>query len=710
MFSRLGIGPRIMSGFMTIVALAMVVGGVGYLGIHTVSHSLFVVAEEEAPLVDTAMEMMLNMMAAATAMDEYQLATAAVATTDADALASIRAEYEARIAEFDELAEAIVDGAVRADGTRVIATDNAELVRLVAETDEIHNGRFQPAAQALMSTGSGLLASSARRDQAMLELEGVVDEVTTDARNVGAEIARELAARADDAAIGDEALAIIREEVPLAAAANALIVAMTESRVVLEEYVQMTDPAETAPLRREFATLVGGFDEAVTAILAGGELRGRTVIATDNPAVRQAVEELDADHAEFQRYAATLMDRHDELVTGVAAMANEMEGLEAAAEATIAALARVEAAASGEMDAARVAGDRAANQSRRSMIIALAAALAAGVLIGAFVTRMISRPLNRAIVDLGNGADQVTAASGQVATASQEMARGASSQAGNLEEASAALEEMASMTRRNSEDTRRSSELAATVLSQVQGGSEAMARMSGTIDQIKTSSDDTARIIKTIDEIAFQTNLLALNAAVEAARAGDAGKGFAVVAEEVRNLAQRSAVAAKDTSALIEGAQRHAADGVRECESVATILGEVVTGVTEFEAIMGQVAAAGAQQSQGVDEIAASIAQIDAVTQGAAASSEETASASEELSAQANDFRGLVAGLERVIRGAGKEAPAAGRAALVANGSRAQSAPPPPLYRPAGAPNPTVTPLDEIDTVDYLQDEDLIEV
>ena len=93
MFSRLGIGPRIMSGFMTIVALAMVVGGVGYLGIHTVSHSLFVVAEEEAPLVDTAMEMMLNMMAAATAMDEYQLATAAVATTDADALASIRAEY-----------------------------------------------------------------------------------------------------------------------------------------------------------------------------------------------------------------------------------------------------------------------------------------------------------------------------------------------------------------------------------------------------------------------------------------------------------------------------------------------------------------------------------------------------------------------------------------------------------------------------------------
>ena len=388
MFSRLGIGPRIMSGFMTIVALAMVVGGVGYLGIHTVSHSLFVVAEEEAPLVDTAMEMMLNMMAAATAMDEYQLATAAVATTDADALASIRAEYEARIAEFDELAEAIVDGAVRADGTRVIATDNAELVRLVAETDEIHNGRFQPAAQALMSTGSGLLASSARRDQAMLELEGVVDEVTTDARNVGAEIARELAARADDAAIGDEALAIIREEVPLAAAANALIVAMTESRVVLEEYVQMTDPAETAPLRREFATLVGGFDEAVTAILAGGELRGRTVIATDNPAVRQAVEELDADHAEFQRYAATLMDRHDELVTGVAVMANEMEGLEAAAEATIAALARVEAAASGEMDAARVAGDRAANRSRRSMIIALAAALAAGVLIGAFVTRM----------------------------------------------------------------------------------------------------------------------------------------------------------------------------------------------------------------------------------------------------------------------------------------------------------------------------------
>jgi len=391
----------------------------------------------------------------------------------------------------------------------------------------------------------------------------------------------------------------------------------------------------------------------VTGILSGGLVGDVQVVATDNAQIRAAVAELDQNHADFQVQAEKLMTEHSRLVQSSVDLAAAMAKLERASDETQDLLSRVEEQAASEMGTARVAGAEAATLSMKAMTGVLAIALVAGILIGMVVTRVVTKPLRRAIDDLSNGADQVTSASSQVATASQDMAQGASTQASNLEEAAAALEEMTSMTRQNATDTKKSSELAGNVLKLVSGASDAMGRMTGTIDQIKTSSDDTARIIKTIDEIAFQTNLLALNAAVEAARAGDAGKGFAVVAEEVRNLAQRSAEAAKDTTGLIEGAQRHANDGVEECESVSGILKDVVSGVTEFELLMESVASAGNQQSQGVEEISTSIAQIDNITQTSAASSEETASASEELSAQANDFRSLVQGLVRVIDGGG---------------------------------------------------------
>ena len=656
MFSRFGIGPRIMSGFLTLVALAAVVGGVGYFGIRTVSRSLNTVSNEEAPLVDTALDMRLNMMAAATAMDEFQIATSVIASDDPGALDAIGGEFEARVQEFDLLTAAILEGSVLPDGTRVIGTDNPDLAGLVRQSDELHNSRFQPAAQELMAQGRGLLVAAGERDAAMAELEGVFDEVSADARAVEGYLANELAARAREAGLGDEALGILREEVPLADVANGLLLAMAETRIVLEEFVQGRELSQLAESRGEFASQVGKFDRCVNAILNGGEVDGVLVVASDNPQVLAAVRELDDNHTVFQERAQVLMDRHETLVKASQQLSATMTQLEQASDETQALLTRAADAAAGEMDNARVVGADAARNSQRAMVLALAIALFAGVAIGIVVTRLITRPLRQAINDLSNGADQVTSASSQVATASQEMAQGASTQACNLEEVSAALEEMASMTRSNADDTRTGTELAGRVLGLVNSGSAAMERMSATIDKIKTSSDDTARIVKNIDAIAFQTNLLALNAAVEAARAGDAGKGFAVVAEEVRNLAGRSAEAAKDTSNLIEGAQSHANNGVQECDSVSRLLHEVVDGVKEFEQLMNQIAAAVAQQSGGVDEITSSIAQIDAVTQGSAASSEETASASEELSAQANDFRGLVQGLVRVIDGASDEA------------------------------------------------------
>jgi len=292
-----------------------------------------------------------------------------------------------------------------------------------------------------------------------------------------------------------------------------------------------------------------------------------------------------------------------------------------------------------------------------------------GVLLGALSAVRISRALDRVIVGLGDSATQVSSASAQVAQSSQSMAAGASEQASSLEETSASLEEMSSMTRQNAESTEQANLLMVEANKAVGGGMEAMQRMSTAIDAIKTSSNETAKIIKTIDEIAFQTNLLALNAAVEAARAGEAGKGFAVVAEEVRHLAQRSAEAAKNTTNLIEGAQKNADNGVAVSQEVAGDLQQIARSAQQVAQIIAEIATASKEQAQGIEQISTAVSQVDRVTQSNAASSEEAASASEELSAQARELEEMVAGLILLVDGT------AGRNARRRTGGRSENGP-----------------------------------
>ena len=267
------------------------------------------------------------------------------------------------------------------------------------------------------------------------------------------------------------------------------------------------------------------------------------------------------------------------------------------------------------------------------------------------ITKGIVSALGTVIRGLGEGASQVKSAAGQVAQSSQSMAEGASTQASSLEETSASLEEMASMTRQNADNANQANTLMGEAKDLVLKGTQSMKRMSEAIGDIKKSSDQTAKIIKTIDEIAFQTNLLALNAAVEAARAGDAGKGFAVVAEEVRNLAQRSAEAAKNTSALIEGSQKNSDNGVVVSAEVAQILDAIAASSQKVAQLIGEVSAASKEQAQGIDQVNTAVAQMDQVTQSNAANSEEAAAASEELSAQANELDEMVGSLTSIVQG-----------------------------------------------------------
>ena len=250
--------------------------------------------------------------------------------------------------------------------------------------------------------------------------------------------------------------------------------------------------------------------------------------------------------------------------------------------------------------------------------------------------------LDDALTQVYGASEQVSAAGRQIASGSQALAQGSSEQAASLEEVSSSLQEMSSSARETATNARTARDMTIATGDRVTEGRTSMDRLSAAMEQIKRSSDETAKIIKTIDEIAFQTNLLALNAAVEAARAGDAGRGFAVVAEEVRSLAIRSAEAAKNTAALIEGAVAHAVQGVASNADVAAKLTEIDSEVRRVTEIVAAIAVAGEQQADSVEQINAAVGQLNAVTQQVAANAEESASASEELAGQSITMTDLV--------------------------------------------------------------------
>ncbi|MBI5186899.1 MAG: hypothetical protein HZA01_14400 [Nitrospinae bacterium] len=283
--------------------------------------------------------------------------------------------------------------------------------------------------------------------------------------------------------------------------------------------------------------------------------------------------------------------------------------------------------------------------------VLLLAGIILSVFIGALITRSIAKPINEITGNMNEGADQVATASSQVSQAAQSLAAGANDQASSLEETSASLEEMASMTKKSAEGAKNANELAQECRRGAEEGMEAMKKTIAAMTDINASTSQMGKIIKTIEEIAFQTNLLALNAAVEAARAGEAGKGFAVVAEEVRNLAQRSATAAKDTADLIAESVSKAEGGKKIAESAGETLKKVVEEIQKVATHLGEISIASREQSEGVTQVSQAVANMDQVTQQNAATAEESAAASEELSAQADQLKSMVQALRDLISG-----------------------------------------------------------
>jgi methyl-accepting chemotaxis protein len=316
-----------------------------------------------------------------------------------------------------------------------------------------------------------------------------------------------------------------------------------------------------------------------------------------------------------------------------------------------------------------------ANETNSALWIVL---IVGGVLIAGFAylfAKSLAKPITDSLSLLSASASEVRSAAGQVAQSSQSLAQGATEQASSLEETAASLEEISSMSKQNADNSRQASQLAGAVRSAAEQGGIFMEEMTRAMAQIKAAADETAQIVRTIDEIAFQTNLLALNAAVEAARAGDAGKGFAVVAEEVRNLAQRSATAARDTSAKINQSKELADNGVRVTAQVGESLKEILENAVKSFTIVEEISAASREQAQGVGQVNIAVSELDKVTQQNSAAAEQSSAASEELTAQASSLDDIVQDLGRVVFGAKHTTVNKMPVAVVASDARPKKAP-----------------------------------
>jgi methyl-accepting chemotaxis protein len=240
------------------------------------------------------------------------------------------------------------------------------------------------------------------------------------------------------------------------------------------------------------------------------------------------------------------------------------------------------------------------------------------------------------------GADSVATASSQISAGNVDLSSRTEEQASSLEETASSMEELTGTVRQNAENARQANQLVATTADVAVKGGRVVGEVVDTMASIKDSSRKIADIIGVIDGIAFQTNILALNAAVEAARAGEQGRGFAVVASEVRNLAQRSAMAAKEIKALIEDSVDKVESGGRLVDEAGRTMDEIVSSVKRVTDIMGEIAAASAEQSSGIEQVNQAITQMDDATQQNAALVEEAAAAAESLQAQAGKLADAV--------------------------------------------------------------------
>lgn len=271
--------------------------------------------------------------------------------------------------------------------------------------------------------------------------------------------------------------------------------------------------------------------------------------------------------------------------------------------------------------------------------------------VGWVFSNSISNRLNQFSNEIKGSSEKTSTASHELTSASSTLSEGATESAASLEETVSSLEELSSMVKLNSDHAKEANSLSQRSLVSAESGEKEITHLIVAMSDMSKSSKKIEEIINVIDDIAFQTNLLALNAAVEAARAGEQGKGFAVVADAVRNLASRSAAAAKDINTLIQENVEKTEDGAKIADKSGIALKEILTSVKKVADLNSEISAASQEQANGIEQISKAMNHLDTAIQSNASSSQEVATSAEEMMAQAETLSELVTDLRRFVGG-----------------------------------------------------------